>query len=97
METKTGHTPGPWTISTQRPDHPGILVLGDSKNVCQTFHDPETPESVQESEADAALIAAAPELLAALYDAVAALEEREQDENGEAALNTCRAAIAKAK
>lgn len=102
------HTPGPWTvrisgdgnylnIDAWRRD-PRTSWLGHSQ--CWFNHD----RSAEETEANATLIAAAPELLAALREARKALHQHYVDWNGEPedavklqlARTKCDAAIAKA-
>lgn len=77
------HTPGPWTVSTRQGR---TIVLDSDKNeVCEAY-------------AAAALIAAAPDLLAALQYALDRFESIPADEAGiyRGAANMARAAIAKA-
>jgi hypothetical protein len=68
------HTPGPWYSSS--PDFPiGILSAhrfgeGDPEQICFIGGDVMAPESSDENEANAALIAAAPELLRACKEAI---------------------------
>lgn len=54
MKTETTHTPGPWTQGT------GWIKAANGRKVCAGF--PYRPDG--ESEANMALVAAAPELLA---------------------------------
>ena len=86
------HTPAPWYWSDNVPDAP--------KNHC-TIVDADgftIAEPSPMSEADARLIAAAPDLLAALQALVgeADLGEVDLDEDDRALLDNARAAIAKA-
>src|SRR3990167_3740517 len=66
------HTPGPWT--TTGDTYPiGVLAshrfgADDPEVVCQIGGDIKTPEDSNECEANARLIAAAPEMLALLTD-----------------------------
>lgn len=68
---KTQHTPGPWTVDVSLP---GIVEIRDSeKRMLCTVYAPDYtnhPVTAEEAEANANLIAAAPELLEALEDAV---------------------------
>ena len=60
------HTPGPWRIEGESGDSPyiaGAMPSGEPDHVCQII---ETPDG--EDHANAALIAAAPELLQALRE-----------------------------
>lgn len=63
------HTPGPWAICEH--DHANV-IWADNGVICDVFHANEddemtaSVESREESEANARLIAAAPQLLAAL-------------------------------
>ena len=98
MTNATKHTPGPWTCNI---DAEGLNVFQD---------DPEHPGNGDhimciprhpESEANARLIAAAPEMLAALTKTVSALvaaipQTPAEDQWIAEALQTARAAIAKA-
>lgn len=58
MSDSTRYTPGPWTIEPRKCGF-GFWVMTQDKAVCEIMHD-------DKSEADARLIAAAPELLEAL-------------------------------
>lgn len=66
---KTQHTPSPWTISEH--EHANV-IFSDNGVICDVFHANEdddmtaSVESREESDANARLIAAAPELLSAL-------------------------------
>ena len=92
--SKTSHTPGPWIVKrrfdvyedTGKPGVGGTFV-------CSTRGNSPLPESINVvCEADAHLIAALPELLAAAID-VLELHEHEQDRP---AVRRLRQAIAKA-
>ena len=61
--TSASHTPGPW-----RHDRRDILAA-DGRCIAQTFSGP--CDSLEEADANGHLIAAAPELLAALRDLLA--------------------------
>lgn len=93
----SGHTRGPWWIEEQTShDDTGWNVMADAGNVAVSS---EYPYFCINREADARLIAAAPDLLAALLDCIAALERDHPDiatQRNAAALNA-RAAIAKAE
>lgn len=92
----TEHTPGPWAVSSHHgrltvATHDGSMIIAD----CRVASD-------DEFQANARLIAAAPEMLAALRYAVDVIEEaaggRESQlsSDEQAALAQARAAIAKA-
>lgn len=73
METKTTHSPGPWNVEDEgHMDHEGKLWVVDSRGLCvaelEMYHDAVIDED--EAETNAALIAAAPDLLAALKELV---------------------------
>lgn len=98
------HTPGPWVVAGTR--HSGNLEIGkdtrlhwvgpDGDAVCGVFYDMNTHRGW----ADARLIAAAPELLAALGDFVKMGESYGWDSartGREYLMKDARAAIAKAK
>lgn len=113
--TTTKHTPGPW--HTQDVDHLDgddgggacvVWVTAARANICQVVEDDEIGPTIAAMKANAALIAAAPNLLAACERLTIAAEvfagsepdmptykadEREFEE----ALKEARAAIAKAK
>ena len=64
LDMSDRHTPGPWRIEGESGDSPyiaGAMPSGEPDHVCQII---ETPDG--EDHANAALIAAAPELLQAL-------------------------------
>lgn len=67
----SGHTPGPWTVREARG-----LLLGGSESADLPLHDPER-------EANARLIAASPDLLAALVEAAPLLEELIEEGGGD--------------
>jgi hypothetical protein len=105
--TATGHTPGPWHVGpwhvgrdgTQRvyahPEHDRWLVAEVSGG------DPLLDSWDERKEANARLIAAAPELLAALLEVVYAFDSDDQDLDFalaiEAVMPEIREAIAKAR
>ena len=60
----TQHTPGPWTVMP-RMTHPWYDIKAAEWQVAEVETDPDAPD---ESEANARLIAAAPDLLAALRE-----------------------------
>lgn len=75
MTTCSSHTPGPWQFGEargQRPAWERIVAVEDGRTICTVMqHLPlgppdATPASQGEAEANARLIAAAPDLLAAL-------------------------------
>lgn len=69
--TKTAHTPGPWIIEA---DKHGILVLADGAGLSISVTIPGRRPS-DEDRANAALIAAAPDLLAALQELLAEVKK----------------------
>jgi len=91
------HTPGPWTL--KQPPTPGpwciidnVIYSEDDTAVCMiTSYRDMTPRQT----ANARLIAAAPSLLKALQWALAQIED-DLDPEHQAALESARAAIAKA-
>ena len=99
------HTPGPWSASSDDKLNPerayGITVPwndGDERGtvvIAEITH----ADSAERAKADARLIAAAPDLLAACRAALACPEMnwQEMDDVSRAAVNAARAAIAKAE
>lgn len=87
----TQHTPGPWSYRAQ--NNGQFIVETPQKSICwlDRHYDP--------SESDAKLIAAAPELLLSLEQAVARVELANTDGNKilSAWLPEAKAAISKAK
>lgn len=105
METKTKHTPGPWVFhrgednTNDNPDHTYGSVRGRAKNGCN-YHIARIWSDTKNYEADARLIAAAPELVEALRELDPANGARTDcNERKCGACSTCRAraAIAKAE
>lgn len=85
------HTPGPWRINPCFQTMISNCEDGDdSADICEVSE--WTPEFWDERDANARLIAAAPELLEALEKAIHARVIRDGD-----VVDTMRAAIAKAK
>jgi hypothetical protein len=84
-------TPGPWFATTRRGSWDWLVASEADPNieVCQMFHD--ATEENEIGEANAHLVAAAPDLLAALKGVVA-IADRKTDE-----FDRARAAIAKAE
>jgi len=103
METK--HTPGPWNLEESIHAHRGHYV-GKDGDLCQRFPwEPFNEESRAMALANARLIAAAPDLLAALKMSLSVFDkQRELLRDGckdipcprDEALDILRAAIAKA-
>lgn len=100
------HTPGPWRISsvrTRESGEPVLQICADGKCYAMVFYSDKTPAQHAASYADARLIAAAPDMLAAL---TALLERHWQlvmcgdcgnwDVETEKEVIAARAAIAKA-
>lgn len=92
----TQHTPGPWTI---RPynfdavrDAQGIFSAGCRIPICHSI----MGNDLGQADANARLIAAAPELLAALQRALDAIEYYHAREGSPDTLADARAAIARA-
>lgn len=69
--TTPAHTPGPWRIGTPGPN--GCYTTGTERGlmVAMVAHSIHMPDQKAQAEGDARLIAAAPELLAALQTLVA--------------------------
>ena len=103
MTTTAQHTPGPWQMSRQEYDNTHSTDLSiyapvpphnNPKSICRVYGEGGLSAIIEERDANAALIAAAPELLAALKFCAAALEA-EAGKLYAAHLEQARAAIAK--
>jgi len=96
----TKHTPGPWfTCEQVKQPHPHALV-GIGNGSTHVAYVSVTPANAFEADANARLIAAAPDLLAALRNCVETLDAAKQQANGGCewiASIEARAAIAKAE
>ena len=101
----TKHTPGPWEAVSQGM---GYGIQGDGRNHCVAFTNTASCSKAalranvtkdEEEFANARLIAAAPELLEALYNMVisAVPGMNWTDESGQLMIRNARAAIAKAR
>lgn len=84
------HTPGPWRIETGGGSDPTSHVYADDPNGCAADGDLVTIADLIENEANARLIAAAPDLLAAC-------KKMRQIASAQFGLNEANAAIAKAE
>jgi hypothetical protein len=84
------HTPGPWEIDT----HHGIAVHGEIGRVCR-LPAYNTPRLLRQADANARLIAAAPDLLDALKEAEEVLSLLPHGYHG-STIGRLRTAIAKA-
>lgn len=105
------HTPGPWELDERRDAHQwpdAYIIKGYGANVLACVYDTGNDHVLTHGQANARLIAAAPEMLAALQCAAAQLEEdfeisaaqnqnQQWIDNIDATQQTIRAAIAKAE
>ena len=73
----TKHTPGPWALTLRGEKYPYHTIQGDGKHVVVCEVDARGPAENHNPDADALLIAAAPELLEALAGIVAVYEAAE--------------------
>ena len=103
MENKKKHTPGPWVYRPNKDDNWGVVRSADGLPVAQACvgrwskdFDTHRTNKTDPGEANARLIASAPELLAALEFCVDALNT-EAGGLYKAHIEQARAAIAKAK
>lgn len=87
---KTQHTPGPWTVTTWHATQHAEINNSENKSIADVWGIDITAD---EMTANAALIAAAPELLTALENVL----DCENYEYHEPNYDDIRAAIAKAK
>ena len=102
--SETKHTPGPWHIHTEPQPH-GCPIVGNGRGLMLAMlsHSVNYPNQRDEANANARLIAAAPDLLEKAQVAMAACE-RMTEQYGDVAFgvdfvtlgNALRAAIAKA-
>lgn len=92
---RSPHTPGPWIVNpfSARVDCAALDEWGDPLPICELLW-PTDYRSEDETQANARLIAAAPELLEALTRTLDALEKLDAGETKVA--KAARAAIAKA-
>lgn len=103
------HTPGPWTHDPEvtdpdtlntAPEVSAKLPNGDTRYICRMFGT--APQVIEESQANARLIAAAPELLTTLQDILLDIAANESNgltvksANRWASVERARAAIANA-
>lgn len=65
IEKRTTHTPGPWTITRDIGGHPHIEAA-NGRMVAEAVYDESNEPTIEELEANARLISAAPDLLGAL-------------------------------
>lgn len=84
---ETMHTPGPWYATTRQGSWDWLVAQSERLEICQMFHD--GTEMNATGEANARLVAAAPEMLEALRD----IAKQWPDSS---AAKTARAAISKA-
>lgn len=77
------HTPGPWRVGQNLDGETAVFCKRRGKDgcICYGLYDENNEPSLKELEANAALIAAAPELLEALKALVQGLPEMETDES----------------
>lgn len=83
------HTPGIWTVFAEKPDWPGIDAVGDDGHsfAVVVYGEPDEKDRCgiqgrtnEEAHANAALIAAGPDLLSALKRMIAPLDGFSNDE-----------------
>lgn len=107
------HTPGPWVFHGPGSGDKALPITGAHREyvgsdglICEVYYDDVTTEGAAEQEANARLIAAAPDVLEALQECAVTLQSITDSFNGEdmidlgtdgvVALNRARAAIARA-
>jgi hypothetical protein len=97
----TEHTPGPWTVEEYGDDDcPALVIHRDSENRVCFMATPGSHGDPAKIEADAYLIAAAPDLLRALQDMLAWAGTPQEQASPSWIIGACqrsRDAIAKAK
>jgi hypothetical protein len=89
------HTKGPWSVRCNYFSRWEILYSGGVLAGISKHDDPASPPPVNETEANARLIAAAPELLEALTEVIADLQFSEVEQHANL-VTMARAALAKA-
>lgn len=91
------HTPGPWRFYTE-PQPNGCPIVGNGSGLMLAMlaHSVNYPDQRDEANANARLIAAAPDLLEALQAVVSQLEGHDLHNGDVFAINNAYAAIAKA-
>lgn len=100
MEAK--HTPGPWGVEYENRIEYGPIVAGLGFLIAEVSYDPSETGTPQEWKANARLIAAAPDLLAAVEHLIHYAEKLESaadlgKETGNITLDKYRELVAKAK
>lgn len=98
-ETKAQHTPGPWNVSEHSWCETSITAPSTSNSICLLDINHATEES-EESDAavmaaNARLIAAAPDLLTCLQDALASFADSVEGGEADEWVKVSRAAISK--
>jgi hypothetical protein len=88
------HTPGPWEIYTHNPDGSGLHIKSTKGGVIAKLFNPGLREML---EANARLIAAAPELLDACEDVLYGINHKIDDNAIKRMTNWLQQAISKAK
>ena len=87
----TTHTPGPWYVALDSDDDM-FVSSDDGKTICEIAHSRDFTDPAKECVANAALISAAPDLLASMEGLLNALHSH----TTHPAIIAARAAIAKA-
>jgi hypothetical protein len=95
MTQTAQHTPAPWTLDTPEPDGEIIVMDEQGVSIATCWKQPLDPS--EWVEANAQLIAAAPELLDALESTLHCVEYYHEHEGASETLTECRRAIAKAR
>ena len=94
---KTQHTPGPWKINKKYSFSVETLSDGQGINIIAECSDPDGIRSAGEDSANAKLIAAAPDLLAALEAIIKMIGPYAGQGRMDTEISAARAAIAKAR
>ena len=90
------HTPGPWHVEQQNEGRP-LIRSEDGTEICEVIGETFDEYAEEEREATAQLIAAAPELLAALVDLVRSVNCSDRSSWLHDEAEKARAAIVKAQ
>ena len=96
VSTQTKHTPGPWQVNKKVKTSVETVKDGQGINLIAQTEDPDGQRSLSEDQANAKLIAAAPELLDASQSVLTTLKSMNQNSMIEGMIMVLQDAITKA-